>query len=442
MKIPITNVSWLAHCESVTWDDNGHRLPIASRSRFVYYFQTTIAHSMAWTIPAFSVMAASLIATIRIGLSPLRFLLDGLSFNRLDEAQLRKCTEADVRTDVKTKKHKTHTSTAKPKYESITFQTCMTNDRFYPYLPGYQMLQVFLGFAITCGLTLFISLVLAFTPFRNYAPNFLPPAALSFLGFTVTALLNSFGDVHHYLRNILFPCGYSIIAFGVYRALPTGPCDISLLFHSSFTTRVFAATAVFYLGCIYATSVTRLCELYRQLHNPRDGILRTSTYLTFARRVMGIPRKVLELLLQCVPGNVFIFVAVRFLWKFLPDWVMDLGFVVCASAEGIARIVLARDCVQLLVITKSLQGLLLLDDKRTTAAVRLAQKANLESINSICPNLIAFLAPGCVNIAMVLLYAVSWAIDGREKVVARIAAMFVLVASDFCIASQQFNFAD
>jgi hypothetical protein len=43
-------------------------------------------------------------------------------------------------------------------------------------------------------------------------------------------------------------------------------------------------------------------------------------------------------------------------------------------------------------------------------------KASLESIHSICPNLIALLAPGCVNIAMVLLYTLSWVVDDRERV--------------------------
>jgi hypothetical protein len=205
---------------------------------------------------------------------------------------------------------------------------------------------------------------------------------------------------------------------------------------------MFAATAVFYLGCLYAISVSRLSEVYRQLENPKEGILRTRMYLDFAKRLMHIPRQVLEGLHKCIPGNVFLFVVVRFMWPVIPDWPMDLGFVVCELAAGIARIWLARDCIQLLVITKSIQGLTLLDDKRTTAAVRAAKKANDESIQSICPNLIAFLAPGCVNVAMTLLYAASWAIDSRERVAARIFSMFVMAASDLFIASQQFNFPD
>jgi hypothetical protein len=268
------------------------------------------------------------------------------------------------------------------------------------------------------------------------------PARLAFLGFTFIAILNSFSDVRHRIPNIVLPFVHAFITSGFFRGLPAGPCDISLLFPTGLAARGFAATAVFYLGCGYAVSITRLCEVYRQLHNPRDGLLKTTSYFTFAKRFLGVPSQVLELFLKCIPGNIFLFIVVRFIWPFLWDWAMDTGFVAIELLAGIARIWIARDCVQLLILTKSLQGLALLDDKRTTAAVRKARRANHQSILSICSNMIAFLTPGCVNVAMVLLYAVSWAIDGREMATARIVSMFVLAASDFFIATQQFKFAD
>jgi hypothetical protein len=114
-------------------------------------FRECFENEMVWAFHALSALAVSLLATIRAGLNPINILLTGLSFNKLNESQLLKCTEAELRTDNKTKKHRIPSSASKPKYESVTFQTSLTNLAILPYLPSYQMLRVFIGLALSCA---------------------------------------------------------------------------------------------------------------------------------------------------------------------------------------------------------------------------------------------------------------------------------------------------
>jgi hypothetical protein len=397
---------------------------------------------MGWSRHILAVFIGVVGGIIQLNLTPIHFLLNGISFNKIDKSALLKCTEAEIRTDNKNKKHKTTSSSAKPKYESITFQSASFTAKSYPLLPSYTLLRVFLGLAMACGLALLAAIGVGLSPLRAYAADFLPAAGLAFLGFTLIGIINTFSENSHRLRNTLLAASYGVIAFGVYRGLPTGPCDLSLLMPTPFSTRVFAATATFYLGCLYARSIGRLCAVYRHLENPRETLLKTNTYITFARRILSFRKRVLNFLLKGIPGNIFFFIVLRFFMPRLWDWVMDVGFVAVAFVVGIARLWLAWDCVQLLTITKSLQAMVALDDKRTQAAVRAVERAIGDSLEAICPNCIAFLVPGCVSIAMVLLYCVSWVLQGWERAAARIGALFVLCATDFLIAAVQLPFGD
>jgi hypothetical protein len=138
------------------------------------------------------------------------------------------------------------------------------------------------------------------------------------------------------------------------------PCD--LVFASDFVRRIVAVTAAAYIGSSLSLSVARLAEVRHELQNPGDGLDRSHTDRSFAMKML------INFLRSWNPTNIFIFIAPRFFIRRVPDLVMDCLFVGADLVAAVVRAWLARDCVQVLILTKSLRGLLKLDDKRTQSA--------------------------------------------------------------------------
>jgi hypothetical protein len=387
-------------------------------------------------------LVALLMATIRLGISHINYLINGLSFNQLSRSALRPCTEADAIADKKHKKRAASPPAEKPKTKKpITFQTAKMGPQLIPVLTGYKVLQIFIGCAISSAVMLTGCLILSFFDSPEHVISYLPAALLPFLAFTFLGVIISFGDVSKKVHNVVFPLGFATVVFGILRVFPSGPCDLAFVFSSDFVTRIVAVTAAAYVGSALSLSILRLAEVRHELQNPWDGLSRSPTYKGFAVKMLGRRKVLISILYSWNPTNIFLFIATRFFIRRVPDLVLDCLFICTELVAAIIRASLARDCVQLLILTKSLRGLLKLDDKRTTAALKDAVNVNQQAIESICPNFLALLLPSCIAVVMGLLFALGLVVGGATGIYLRVISMFMLVLSDLFLGAQQFALA-
>jgi hypothetical protein len=283
---------------------------------------------------------------------------------------------------------------------------------------------------------LLFGIVLSLTPYRSLADLYLAPAILSFLGFCMIGIVNSFSAVGHFGIVIVMPLAFGL-AMWAFLKLPVGPFDIGLILPSAEVTRFVAGTVGVFFGSMHISTVLTFVIASASLKDVKRNWARGEINRKFALRTRQWTCTLVQGIHDFFPTNVFMFVVLRFYFTKLPDTVMDLLYVGTDVMMAIFRFWVAGDCVQVLLLATSMEGFVNFDTKRTQTAAREASDMNDRSYSLICRNMLATIMPACVQIVMSLAYAWSWVASGDVQLHLRLWSMFLLGVNDMVLMGQQ-----